>query len=69
MRTLPKPINATRETLDQCLMVIHDYRRIGCPNLTESKFFVDRLLTTGLTPAEAVELLTIIQDDYKEASV
>lgn len=67
MRTLPKPVGATREVLDQCLMVIQNYKRMGCPDLTESKVFVDHLLAAGITIAEAEELLTIIQDDYKEA--
>lgn len=57
MKPLRMPFGATLEMLDQCSIIIHDYRNAGCPGFPNSEPFVERLKAVGVTTFEAVEML------------
>ena len=56
------------EILDQCSIIITDYRNAGCPRFPKSNPFVDRLMAIGVTYKEAVEQLAITLDNYEEVA-
>jgi len=76
MKTLrmPECTHATRDTesaleiLDQCCMILSDYRKAGYPVFPNSEPFVERLMALGVTYAEAVEMLAVTSYNAKEVA-
>lgn len=76
MRALPMPaavhktpdMESAFEFLDQCSIIITDYRNAGCPRFPDSEKFVERLMAVGVTYKEAVVQLAITLDNFEEAA-
>lgn len=62
-------LESSLEILDQCCMILSDYRKAGCPGFPEETIFVNRMKEIGITTFEAVEILARVAMNLDEENV